>query len=122
MDSARHVIGCHLAQETMIENASDDAASPILYTLMDGARHVMDCLVTQKAWVTALMDSARRVTKRILNPGFLIQMAVYDVASTIHQSLGAGLRQDVHARRVTARWRRPARGQDVTHPVDAAST
>ena len=29
MDSARHVIGCHLTQDTRVQNASDDAASTI---------------------------------------------------------------------------------------------
>jgi len=36
------------------------------------------------------MDSARYVIKRILNPHLLSQMASYDMASTIHQSLGGG--------------------------------
>ena len=36
------------------------------------------------------MDSARHVIKTILNPRFLSQMASYDVASTIHESLQVG--------------------------------
>ena len=34
-----------------------------------------------------LMDSARHVIKRILKPRFLSQLASYNVASTVHQSL-----------------------------------
>ena len=37
-----------------------------------------------------LLDSARHVIQRLVNPRFLSQMASYDVASTIHQSLGPG--------------------------------
>jgi hypothetical protein len=36
------------------------------------------------------MNSARLVIMRTLRPGFLICMASYDVASTIHQSLAGG--------------------------------
>ena len=36
------------------------------------------------------MDTARRINKRILNPGFSSCTASYDVASIIRQSLGGG--------------------------------
>jgi hypothetical protein len=36
------------------------------------------------------MDSARPVMQHVLNPHFFGQLASYDVASTIHQTLGPG--------------------------------
>jgi len=36
------------------------------------------------------MHSARHVINRILNPGFMIELASYDVASTIHETLLLG--------------------------------
>jgi hypothetical protein len=39
MDSARHVIGCHLTQETGVQNAFDDVASTIHQSLEAG----VDC-------------------------------------------------------------------------------
>jgi WD40 repeat protein len=38
MDSARHVIGYHLTQETKVQNACDDVVSAIHPSLPDGAR------------------------------------------------------------------------------------
>ena len=38
------------------------------------------------AGASGLMDSARHVNKRILNPRFLSEMASYDVSSSILQS------------------------------------
>jgi len=37
MNSARHVIGCHLTQGTRVQNAFDDVASTIHQSLADGA-------------------------------------------------------------------------------------
>ena len=37
MDSARHVIGCHLTHETMGQNACDDVSSTIHQSLNGGA-------------------------------------------------------------------------------------
>jgi hypothetical protein len=36
------------------------------------------------------MDGARQVITRMLKPRLMMQMAFYDVASTIHESLGGG--------------------------------
>jgi hypothetical protein len=36
MDSARHIIGCHLTQETRVRNAFDYVASRILQSLVTG--------------------------------------------------------------------------------------
>ena len=37
-----------------------------------------------------MLDSARKVIRFILNPGFLHEMASYDVGSTVYQSLRGG--------------------------------
>ena len=49
----------------------------------------------------SLMDSARHVIKRILNPRFLSEMTSCDAASTIHQILMDSAR-DVIANRTLA--------------------
>jgi hypothetical protein len=67
MHSDRHLIGCHLTQETKVQNASDDAESSI--HLKDSARHVIGCHLNQETRV---------------------QYAFDDVAGTVHQSLGGG--------------------------------
>ena len=39
MDSARHVVGCHLTQQTRVQNGFDDVASTIHQSLGAGVAH-----------------------------------------------------------------------------------
>jgi len=66
MDSARDVIGFRSTQETRVQNAFDDVASTIHQSLMVSARYVLGCSSTQETRVCDAFD---------------------DVASTIHRSL-----------------------------------
>jgi len=53
----------------------------------DVSRAMADMNANVNALRSVLMDSARHVITRILNPRFLSHMAFYDLASTVHQSL-----------------------------------
>jgi hypothetical protein len=67
------------------------------------------------------MDSARHVIKRVLNSAFVSEMVSYDVASTVHQSLGGGgggQEAQAHARGRAAHAERAAAWQ--VHEPQAA--
>jgi len=95
MDSARHVIGCRLTQETRVCNAFDD----VVGTLMDSARYVIGFRLTQETRVQkafddvastihqSLMVSARYVLGCRLTQETRVCNAFNDVASTIHRFL-----------------------------------
>ena len=61
MHSAHHVIGCHIAQEMRVQNASDDVASTI-HGLMKGAHHVIGHYSSQET-----RDQMRLMTWRALS-------------------------------------------------------
>ena len=80
MDSARHVIGFHLTQDTWELIAFDHVAGTI-----------------QQSLASRLMDSARRVIGCRLTQGRRVYYEFDDVASNVQQSLACGAPREVYA-------------------------
>jgi len=90
MNSARHVTGCDVTQETRVQNAVVDVASTIYECLRAGARHGPRC-GGGRLGCTALADIARHVIDKRSNPQLLSCMASsHDVASNVCRALGGG--------------------------------
>jgi len=68
MDSARHVIGCHVTRERRVQNSFDDVASTIHQCLPEVAEEVPERVGAHEAGGMSLLEAATSVSVALRGP------------------------------------------------------